>query len=546
MIGWDDRGWCEARPGRLRPCRPCTRKGTGCGDDDPDRGPPQGLPLPEGRGRRRRRGRPLGGGGRDRGLPRPERRRQDDHDPDARHAPASDGRQRDGGRRRPAAPARRGPPPHRLRGPGRGERPDGQPADRSSCCRPGSSGPAGLRRVPPPTASSSASTSRRAPTARRARGREVSGAGSTWRSGSCTGRSWCSSTSPRPGSTPRAGPTSGTRSATCAGTARPSSSRRTTSRRPTRSCDRLAILDGGRIVAEGTPDELKRQIAGDVVTVVVDGEDGPDALKLLAAEPFVRDASLTDGEVRLFVERGETAHAGRAAPPRPRRARHALAVPPPSQPRRRVPAADRPVAARRRLKENPPMHTLRQSGRRSGRQYGRHRPTLGRDTWLTFQRALGQTIRNPVWVFVMMAQPLFYLVLFGPLLERVDGGRRLPRRRRLQRLRPRTAGAAGAVRHRLRRFLAGGRAALRGDRATAGDTDQPCRAAARPSRARPRGAPRPGPAAAWWSPSPSDSTSIRVVWRWPWSCSWPWAWPSRPSPTPWPWCCAARTPWRRC
>ena len=72
-------------------------------------------------------------------------------------------------------------------------------------------------------------------------------------------------------------------------------------------CDRLAILDGGRIVAEGTPDELKRQIAGDVVTVVVDGEDGPDALKLLAAEPFVRDASLTDGEVRLFVERGETA-----------------------------------------------------------------------------------------------------------------------------------------------------------------------------------------------------------------------------------------------
>ena len=64
-------------------------------------------------------------------------------------------------------------------------------------------------------------------------------------------------------------------------------------------CDRLAILDGGRIVAEGTPDELKRQIAGDVVTVVVDGEDGPDALKLLAAEPFVRDASLTDGEVRL-------------------------------------------------------------------------------------------------------------------------------------------------------------------------------------------------------------------------------------------------------
>jgi len=31
-------------------------------------------------------------------------------------------------------------------------------------------------------------------------------------------------------------------------------------------CNRLAIIDHGKIVAEGTPDELKRQIAGDVVT----------------------------------------------------------------------------------------------------------------------------------------------------------------------------------------------------------------------------------------------------------------------------------------
>jgi ABC-2 type transport system permease protein len=45
--------------------------------------------------------------------------------------------------------------------------------------------------------------------------------------------------------------------------------------------------------------------------------------------------------------------------------------------------------------------------------------TLARDTWLTFQRALGQTIRNPVWVFVMLTQPLCYLLLFAPLLERV-------------------------------------------------------------------------------------------------------------------------------
>src|ERR671926_809278 len=32
-------------------------------------------------------------------------------------------------------------------------------------------------------------------------------------------------------------------------------------------CDRIAIMDYGQVVALGTPDELKREISGDVVTV---------------------------------------------------------------------------------------------------------------------------------------------------------------------------------------------------------------------------------------------------------------------------------------
>src|SRR4029077_180616 len=36
-------------------------------------------------------------------------------------------------------------------------------------------------------------------------------------------------------------------------------------------CDRLAIIDHGAIVARGTADELKRQVAGDVVTLGVGG-----------------------------------------------------------------------------------------------------------------------------------------------------------------------------------------------------------------------------------------------------------------------------------
>jgi ABC-2 type transport system ATP-binding protein len=71
-------------------------------------------------------------------------------------------------------------------------------------------------------------------------------------------------------------------------------------------CDRLAIIDHGRIVAEGSPSDLKRQIAGDVVTVGVNGH-GDRVVKLLQAQPFVREACLEDGLVRLYVDRGEEA-----------------------------------------------------------------------------------------------------------------------------------------------------------------------------------------------------------------------------------------------
>lgn len=71
-------------------------------------------------------------------------------------------------------------------------------------------------------------------------------------------------------------------------------------------CDRLAIIDQGRIVIEGTPAELKRQIAGDLVTISVAGEQEP-ALGLLRTQPFVREATSEDGMLRLYVDRGETA-----------------------------------------------------------------------------------------------------------------------------------------------------------------------------------------------------------------------------------------------
>jgi ABC-2 type transport system ATP-binding protein len=73
-------------------------------------------------------------------------------------------------------------------------------------------------------------------------------------------------------------------------------------------CDRLAIIDQGRIVAEGTSDELKQAVAGDVVTIGVDGS-GDRVLSVVLPLPFVREAShdAETGLVRLYVDRGELA-----------------------------------------------------------------------------------------------------------------------------------------------------------------------------------------------------------------------------------------------
>jgi ABC-2 type transport system permease protein len=42
---------------------------------------------------------------------------------------------------------------------------------------------------------------------------------------------------------------------------------------------------------------------------------------------------------------------------------------------------------------------------------------LARDTWLVFGRQMTLVLRNPVWLIVGVMQPLYFLLLFGPLLK---------------------------------------------------------------------------------------------------------------------------------
>ena len=76
--------------------------------------------------------------------------------------------------------------------------------------------------------------------------------------------------------------------------------------------DRVAIVDHGRVIALGTPDELKRRYSADTISVTP-GSGAPEAEPMLARElvrdlagelagaPFVDRADVEDGAIRLTV-----------------------------------------------------------------------------------------------------------------------------------------------------------------------------------------------------------------------------------------------------
>jgi len=74
-------------------------------------------------------------------------------------------------------------------------------------------------------------------------------------------------------------------------------------------CDRVLVIDHGKIIAEGAPEELKRRISGDVVTLTV-SRDPDRALAILGSEPGVREIKAEGRAIRMTVEQGEEALPG--------------------------------------------------------------------------------------------------------------------------------------------------------------------------------------------------------------------------------------------
>jgi ABC-2 type transport system ATP-binding protein len=80
-----------------------------------------------------------------------------------------------------------------------------------------------------------------------------------------------------------------------------------------RLADRIAVIDRGLVIAEGTPDELKAQVGGDRLEIhLCDGHRGEEAVAALAAiasdRPFIEDGSVS---VPVAQRRGTIADAVR-------------------------------------------------------------------------------------------------------------------------------------------------------------------------------------------------------------------------------------------
>jgi ABC-2 type transport system ATP-binding protein len=70
--------------------------------------------------------------------------------------------------------------------------------------------------------------------------------------------------------------------------------------------DRVGIISGGRLVAEGTPEGLKRAIGGDVIIVEADGDD-PGALDVLRGLDVVDEVSKEDRTITIGTSKSSSA-----------------------------------------------------------------------------------------------------------------------------------------------------------------------------------------------------------------------------------------------
>jgi ABC-2 type transport system ATP-binding protein len=68
-------------------------------------------------------------------------------------------------------------------------------------------------------------------------------------------------------------------------------------------CDRIAIIDYGKIVASGTPSELKDSLGGDIITISI--KENADVSEIIRSVEHVKEVRNENGSYRIKAESGE-------------------------------------------------------------------------------------------------------------------------------------------------------------------------------------------------------------------------------------------------
>ena len=187
-----------------------------------------------------------------------------------------------------------------------------------------------------------------------------------------------------------------------------------------RLAERIAVVDGGLVIANDTPTNLKSQLGSTVVEIRFEKHDGSERAATLLTGNVNGQVERDDGTLRITSNDGARILIDvlRMLDAQRHRARHARG--PRTEPGRRVPGADRSPRGGRRGSERA---TGQGPARRSGMSTAQvtierdvidRRIPMGRlrDTSAVIKRNLLQYIRVPQLLVFSTVQPIIFVLMF--------------------------------------------------------------------------------------------------------------------------------------